>query len=462
MEGGAGGGQGGITLPDAGAPGDDASAVDAGTGMIDAGANADASEPDASALDAGAPPLDAGMTAACPLANTGTTMPPSTGVFVESFTGAVTVNEVSSFKAYIKTLNPAPDNIGNNWAQGHSGEELKAMGLVYEISGDTAILDRMIVYCDAVLAERNDLAPAPIGHYTLWTGRVDPAWPNGTTAPIGTGGEQGDPVGHLGNCARLILSTPSLWSTDVTGGDPKSFGKTYLERAKTYVQGADFAIDNHILKSLLNVSNQNHQVFSTASPYQPGSPVPWNQQMMFNYGFQNLARAHAILGDDPSRVARYDALVQASIDWFFQGGGEKTSTDAKGNPAYDWGYVMGLMGEDSNHGSLDVAGFSRAYATGRYGLTDAMMKSFANTFVDLMDRGPGNYAGRVDGTDGTGHGAPTTYIRSGYLLTAEFRPDAYLGMMGADLRAGSTTGSIDQFARFAWVKNRLCVRGIRP
>ncbi len=109
-----------------------------------------------------------------------------------------------------------------------------------------------------------------------------------------------------------------------------------------------------------------------------------------------------------------------------------------------------------------MAGFWRAYATGRYGLTDTMMKPFANTFVDLMDRGPRNYAGRVDGTDGTGHGAPTTYIRSGYLLTAELRPDAYLGMMGADLKAGAVTTSIDSFSRFAWAKNRLCVRGIAP
>jgi len=51
--------------------------------------------------------------------------------------------------------------------------------------------------------------------------------------------------------------------------------------------------------------------------------VPWNQQMMFNYGFQNLAVAHSVLADDPPRTARYDALVQASMDWFFQGAGAR-------------------------------------------------------------------------------------------------------------------------------------------
>jgi hypothetical protein len=437
-------------------------AADAGT-HLDAGHDADA----APASDADAGPIphtgNDGGSRSCPLAVTGKAPPSGTGMFVESFTGAVTVNEVSTFKTYIKTINPAPDNIGNNWAQGYSGEETKAMGLMYEISGDVAILDRMLVFCDAVLSERNDLAPAPVGQHVLWTGRIDPAWPNQvTTTPIGTGGEQGDPVGHLGSCARLVLTTPAIWSRAVGSGDPHHFGQTYLERAQRYVKEADFAIDNHILKSLLNVSNQDRQTFSTASPYQGGKPVPWNQQMMFNYGFQNLAASHAILGDDPARVVRYDALVQSSYSWFFHGGGSVTRTDSRGNSSYDWGYAPGGMGEDSNHGSLDVAGFSRAYSLGRYGLTDAMMHPFADTFVDIMDRGPGNYAGRVDGTDGTGHASPTTYIRSGYLLLSEFRPDAYLSMMGADLVAGAMTGSIDRFSRFAWVKNRLCVRGIHP
>jgi hypothetical protein len=63
----------------------------------------------------------------------------------------------------------------------------------------------MIRFCDAVLSERKDLAPSPIGQHKIWTGRVDPVWPNTLTAPIGTGGEQGDPVGHLASCAYLIL-----------------------------------------------------------------------------------------------------------------------------------------------------------------------------------------------------------------------------------------------------------------
>jgi len=376
-------------------------------------------------------------------------------IVVESFDGPITQHELDSFKSYIDTLTPASDNIGNNWAQGRSGEQVKAMGLIYEITGDSTILDQMVRFCDAVLTERNDLAPFPVGQHVIWTGRIDPVWPNNvSTDPIGTGGEQGDPVGHLGNCARLILQSPAIWDTTVSIGDPNGYGATYLARAKTFIQGADAAIDGHILASLLDLGNLNRQYFSINGPYQPGNAVPWNQQMMFNYGFQNLAAAHQILGDDPDRVARYDAIVQASIDWFFN---ERATSyvDSLGNVAYDWGYnPVQNGGEDSNHGSLDCAGFSRAYTSGRYGITADMMTAFGNMFVDVMTLGPGDYAGRVNGTNGTGHAAPTTYIRSGYLLLAEFRPDAYYDMMGADLTAGGTTGSIDQFSRFQWVKNQ--------
>jgi hypothetical protein len=336
------------------------------------------------------------------------------------------------------------------------------MGILYEITHDVAILDRMIVFCDAVLSERNDLAPAPVGQHVLWTGRIDPAWPNNNSTPIGTAGEQGDPVGHVGTCARLILESPSIWSHDVSVGDPHGFGGTYLARARRYVKEADFAVDGHILKSLLDVSDQSRQMFARATPQGAGM-VPWNQQMMFNHGFQNLAAAHAILADDPARVARYDALVQSSMNWFFSAGGATTRTDSKGNPSYFWGYSGPGTTEDNSHGSLDVDGFFRAYTSGRYGVTAAMMTPFANTYLDTMMRGPQDYAGKVDGTDGGGNSAPTGYIRSGWLLVSESRPSAYTAMMaGGRLSEGSTTGAIDSFARFAWLKTRRCLAGHAP
>ncbi|MFC5476359.1 hypothetical protein [Paraherbaspirillum soli] len=386
----------------------------------------------------------------------------SAGMVVDSFSGPVTANEINSFKSYIQTLVPATDNIGNEWAQGPSGEQTKAMGLVYEITGDRAILDKMIVFCDSVLSERNDLAAAPVGQHKIWTGGVDPVWPNDlSVTPIGTGGEQGDSVGHLGYCARLILSTPAIWHLKVGGGDPNNFGADYFSRAKKYVEQADYSIDHHIFKSLLNLSNHNLYYFSPASPYKSGEPVPWNQQMMFNYALQNLAKSHEILGDDPARATKYNAIVSANFASFFASG-VTSYVSNQGREVYDWAYALPNKGnEDSNHGSLDIAGFYRAYMAGGYGVSKVEMTKFANTFVDEMDRGPRDYSGRVNGTDGTGHGAPTTYIRSGYLLLAEFAPLQYQDMMGADLAVGKATPKIDQFSRFLWVKNQRYIKKAR-
>ncbi|KAI2616209.1 hypothetical protein GGS26DRAFT_450679 [Hypomontagnella submonticulosa] len=375
---------------------------------------------------------------------------------VSSFDGNVTEEELKSFNDFVTTLKPGADNIGNEWAQGHSGEQTKAMGLVYQIGGQQQTLDQMLRFCDAVLSERNDLAKAPVGQHKIWTGGIDPVWPNNVSQnPIQTGGEQGDPVGHLANCANLILKTNNLYDKKVTIGDPNKYGATYLDRAKTYLKEADTAMNNHILKRLLDVSNGNKMYFAKDSPYMGDKPVPWNQQMMFNYAFMNLCDAHRTLKDNPTLLNKYKSIISASIDWFFHGGGLQTGKSKEGNPIYNWGYTMPkTSGEDSNHGSLDVAGFARTYIDGNYGITADQMKPFANMFVDVMTLGKGKYAGTVDGKSGDGHASDTNYIRSGYLFLAEFRPDAYESMMSADLAVGKTTKSADQFSRFLWVKRQ--------
>jgi hypothetical protein len=381
---------------------------------------------------------------------------------VERFTGPVTQAETDSFLAYVSTLAPDASNEGNRWSYGASGTAVRAMGMVYEIDHDPRLLDQMVRFCDAVLSERNDLAAAPIGQHMIWTGRIDPAWPNSLTKdPLSTGGEQGDPVGNLAYCARLILQTKPLWNKTVPIADQHHYGATYLGRAKTYVKQADAAIDGHILKSLLDLSHNGHQYFAANSPYKGDTAVPWNQQMMFNYGFQNMALAHQLLQDDPARTAKYHKIVQDSLDWFFSES-EVTSTDKAGRPAYDWGYAMPSKGgEDATHAGMDVAGFCSAYALGSYGLTREKMTPFANTLLDIMTLAPGKYTGRVDGTSGSGHAATTAHLRSGYLLLAEFHPEAYPTMISSELTEGGSTDKLDLFSRFLWVKSRLSQTTLR-
>ncbi|CEJ92999.1 hypothetical protein VHEMI08620 [[Torrubiella] hemipterigena] len=381
--------------------------------------------------------------------------PNASGPTVTSFDGAVTGDELNSFNSYVESLSPAKDNIGNQWAQGDSGERTKAMGVVYQIARQRRTLDNMLVYCDAVLSQRNDLAPAPIGQHKAWTGDIAPVWPNNIDSePVSTGGEQGDPVGHLASCANLILQTKDIHHENTTGGDAHGYGATYLDRAKTYLKQGDFAMTNHILPRLLNISNGDRMYFASDSPYKGGQAVPWNQQMMFNYAFQNLVEAHLILGDDAELADKYKGIMQTSLSWFFSGGGSVTKKSKRGNPIYTWMYAPDTRDvEDSNHASLDVAGFYRAWSQGSWGITKKEMEPFANVLVDVMSLGGGQYAGTVEGSCGEKHKACTNYIRSGMLWLSEFRPDQYKAIMGADLQEGKSTPKVDIFSRFLWVKN---------
>jgi MYXO-CTERM domain-containing protein len=123
--------------------------------------------------------------------------------------------------------------------------------------------------------------------------------------------------------------------------------------------------------------------------------------------------------------------------------------------AYIWAYRPPNGTEDWSHSNLDIQGIYRAYATGKYGITDAEMLPLANTFLEVIRRGPGDYAGRVDGTDGGGNSSPTTYVRPGWYVAALFRPADYLTIVSEDLSEGGTTSDITRFANFLWVKCKL-------
>ncbi|KAJ1960575.1 hypothetical protein GGI12_003725, partial [Dipsacomyces acuminosporus] len=250
----------------------------------------------------------------------------------DTLSGPVTQNDINSFKTGTKNLQPPKSVVHIDWAQGTTGETVKTFGVVYEISKDVDVLNKMLTYTDQMLALRNDKAPKGC---KVWSGAKDPVWVDCKEAVkgvAGTGGEQGDYVGHLGYSARLILQNPAIWDKEVPDKDPFKNGRTYLLRAKTYIREAEYSMDKHVLKSLLDLSQQNRQYFAKNSPYKGGLPVPWNQQMMFNYALSNLALAHDILRDDAARATKYNALVQASIDWFFKEA--KSYKTKKGNTAY--------------------------------------------------------------------------------------------------------------------------------
>ena len=180
-------------------------------------------------------------------------------------------------------------------------------------------------------------------------------------------------------------------------------------------------------------------------------PVPWNQQAMLTNGFIRLAECHALLGDDPERVKRYDAIVQASVNWFFEMAQRIT---VNGHECYRWTYAaedpMKHL-EDTAHGGYDVGGLCRAYVSGRYGIKAEILKPFANTVLYVMARPGHTFTGRTDG--GSAGSRPPGTIRGNWIDLCEFAPELLPILYEAN--RGRIKGSPDTTANLLWQKHRL-------
>jgi hypothetical protein len=116
------------------------------------------------------------------------------------------------------------------------------MGMMYEISDDVEILNRMITWTDQCVSQRNDFLPAHKGgQRVMWTGKIEKVWcPEAPTAKNAkySGCESEDTIAHIAYCAKLILRHPELWKTVVPDSDPFGYAVTYKERALTYLASA--------------------------------------------------------------------------------------------------------------------------------------------------------------------------------------------------------------------------------
>ncbi len=345
---------------------------------------------------------------------------------IDSFSGPVTQNEIDSFKSQMAGRSPAANNTGNAYVYGNSGRDMDSLAKMFEISGDMAILDRLIQYCDAAISCRNDiLSAAQGGQRVCWTGNIEPVWPNDLTVdpPGGVGMEQGDIVGHINYCSLLILQNPSIWNTTVGVGDPEGYGTTYLARAQTYITEGDYTMSQFVIPRLIN-TNDEYWFPGAPNTYKPNQPGPWNQQMMMNDGFLRLAQCHEVLGDNPGLVADYRHYVQVSVDWFLASCAPYTTG---GVTAYLWTYAPDTgTAEDVGHGNFDMWGLLRCYEDGGFNVTTAQMNGFANTcYYVIYDPVNDNFHSRVDGTDGSG--APDSYLHWAWSGLSRFmtNPDYY-------------------------------------
>ncbi|HVU34964.1 MAG TPA: hypothetical protein VHE61_16135, partial [Opitutaceae bacterium] len=377
---------------------------------------------------------------------------------VDSISGPVTQNEINSFKTFMQAQTPADDNYNNLLAHHQGGENIEALGAMYETTGDQQILDLMVTFADHALHGRNDPSTGLIN----WDGSRERTWPIGAnsdgTEVATTEGENGDVIAHIVDCAQLILESPASLQNATTASDPYGYGATYRERALTYITQCDQTEDTYLFVWFVNSSNQwwtpNDSRYNPGVSWQHTHPFPWNQQMMLNGGLQRLATCHAMLGDDPSRVARYSNVIQTSLSAFFSALQSGTSGS---DPVYVWSYfadpanVLYSVEDNTAHSAYDLMGAFRAYESGEFGIAKSQMAPFANTLADVISLGSNQFSGLVDGTSNSSHPTVST-LWSEWLYTSEFRSDAYTILANADLSKAASKA--DYFARLMWMKNR--------
>jgi hypothetical protein len=382
---------------------------------------------------------------------------PSTSMVVDNLNGPLTTNEISSFKTYMSGVSAPDHNDQNIWVFGNSGKQIEACGLMYDATSDQAILDRMIYFCDAALAGRNDLASAANGgQRTVWTGNIEPVWPSSdaSVSPAQAGVEPGDVISHMAFCAKLILQHSALWNTNVTTGDPHGYGATYKARALKYIQQGDYVIDNWLVPRFVRTTD--HLIYFPGSPntYKPNEPAPWNQLFMVTNAMVRLIQCHLILADAASRISQYDTIVQANVNWFKAN--TTANTSASGTACWKWTYQLPSGMEDSNHAAYDSEGMYIAYDSGRYGISLTDMKTLANTYFDIVlaTVTGGIYAGRVDGTTGSGNSGGDNYVRDEYLYLTDIRKDKYFTAGNIEINTNKIASSPQITARLLWIKNR--------
>jgi len=403
-------------------------------------------------------------------AATGTTSPGFTNkitsgssLVIEGLNGDITANETNAFLAYVNPISAPATNDQNTWVFGNPAYQTEACGLMYDATGNTSILNKMIYFCDAALAGRNDLASAANGgQRTLWTGNIEPVWPSSapTDTPQTAGVEQGQVISHMAFCAKLILQHSSLWSTTVPDGDPHGYGATYKARALTYIAQADYVIDNWITPHFVRSSDKKLYFPPAPNPYKPGDPAPWNQMFMVTNAMIRLVQCHLILADAPSRITQYDGVVQANVNWFTSNLTANTAPD--GAACWNWKYALGGSTEDTNHFAYDAEGLWNAYDSGRYGITLTQINNMADTYFDIVLATVTNgiYAGKVDGTTGTGNSGGDNYVRWQYYYLGDIRKDRYFYESNIDIANNKYASSAQITAGILWLKHRRYAAGM--
>jgi F5/8 type C domain len=374
---------------------------------------------------------------------------------IQSLSGAVTATEINSFKTYVQGLSfPTTQSYNDEWATGTTGRAMEAMGMMYEVSRDSGILDRMIQFSEGALALRNDFTDKRV----MWTGNVEPVWlTKASTDPAAgySGCESGEILGNIAYCARLILQTPSLWNTTCPVGSTK-YGTTYLQKANNYITNCEYSMDQYF--NVWFPDSTTHRIknstqLPTAWQNLNQSIDAWNRQFMFLNAWQRLAECHLLLGDNAAKVTRYEQIVTAAQQYMLS---QVTTTIAGGQICYTWTYETGQAGgneELNQHAEYDMWGMSRIYVSGRYGLSQANMRPFCEDLRNIIYQGNNVFAEWVNGDTST----TRTYIYPGWMGISANDPCVYTIMATPDSASSHVASGADFDSQILWTKNARAI-----
>ncbi len=251
------------------------------------------------------------------------------------------------------------------------GESYVMMGFVsmYEATGQTAYLDRLVNHFDAVLANRDDR----LGVTDEIRGRVMPAW-SSTRYTAGANhawlvhaGMITDPAARF---VHLVDSTPGLQAA-------------YSAKAGEYETA---------IRETVDAFDGDWRSLGEEGCYRnvyAGTPdSPYNMQGALGRTMLNLWRA---TGEE-----KYRAKVEALANYM------KNDLQAVGD-RYKWKYcTYNSKWEDVSHGGIDVDFAFQCYQSGIV-FNEADMRAFAKTLKHMYQEEDDLFSLYVDGSGGTGH-----------------------------------------------------------
>jgi autotransporter-associated beta strand protein len=359
---------------------------------------------------------------------------------IDSLDGDITANEISKFVSSINTLTPPTNNWGDNLST--HGTAVEGMRRMYEATGNIAILNRLIVFCDIALVHRND---EPLGeHRIMWDGTMAPAWPESSTSTT-PACSTGEVHGNIAYCALLILQTPSIWNTTVPDGNPYGYGVTYKQRALTYLSKVDQGLSQYLTVWFVNPNTFRIQL-PQDSRWLPASgndtaETAWNRQALFVMAYQFAAECHDLLADHPAFLPTYKAVVNSFATWFvasYPSGGGVYYTSG-GHNVVKWYYNVPTDQhiENIGHAQHDIIGLYQAWESRYSTLTRNQVQVYADTTQFAINLGSvDSWAGNVDGT-----GTPTVNMKSDFVFLGQWNAPLYKMIAQSNIDGNQLNGS---------------------